>query len=117
MSHNYMKDLTKKQNALLEAAKNIQLDPRLSFDDSSFLSPELIQVTLPHRQPNKDEYGMQPKVWTRKSGFLTLTIKPRVSVDLRTGEAKTLPYPSGSIPRLLLLWLNSEVVKQKKGGR
>jgi hypothetical protein len=69
----------------------------------AFLTRELIQLTLPHRDP-----GNVP-LWTRTNGNLTLIIA-RTDVD----ESGTpIGYPFGSIPRLILYWLNSEVVRTK----
>jgi hypothetical protein len=70
----------------------------------AFLTRELIQLTLPHRDP-----GDVP-LWTRTNGNLTL-VMARTDID---DKGTPIGYPYGSIPRLLLHWLNSEVVRTKE---
>jgi hypothetical protein len=60
-----------------------------------------VQVTLPHRNP-----GDVP-AWSRSNGSLTMTVRPGWDHE----KQKTLGYPYGSIPRLLLFWLTAEAVR------
>ncbi len=69
----------------------------------AFLARQLVQVTLPHSDP-----GDVP-VWTRRNGDLTL-IMTRADID---GDGNLIGYPFGSLPRLLLYWINSEAVRTK----
>ena len=69
----------------------------------AFLARQLIQVTLPHRDP-----GDIP-VWTRRNGELTL-ILTRTDID---DAGVLIGYPYGNMPRLLLYWINSEAVRTK----
>jgi len=75
-----------------------------SPEDLYFLARQLVQCTLPHRDP-----GDVP-LWTRTNGDLTLVVS-RTAIDERSG--KPIGYPFGSIPRLLLYWINSEAVRTK----
>lgn len=68
----------------------------------------LIQVTLPHRQPSGD-----PEAWSRRNGNYSLMIRPGL-LEKPDGTFQRLGYPSGSIPRLLLLWLTREVVRKRQ---
>jgi hypothetical protein len=56
-----------------------------------YLARELVQCTLPHKEPKTTEY-------IRKDGNLTVTITAKSAVGL----------PYGPIPRLLMLWVTSE---------
>ena len=69
---------------------------------SGYLAREMVQCTLPHADPG------DLRAWQRHSGSLTLTILP--GYDGRAQESLGFPY--GSIPRLLLLWITSEAIKQ-----
>src|SRR3954452_12412974 len=94
----------------MKRAKDVaKLDQQLAFDppspeDLSFLARQLVQCTLPHRDP-----GEVP-LWSRTNGDLTLVVS-RTAVDERTG--KPIGYPYGSLPRLLLYWINSEAMRTK----
>jgi len=93
--------ITRAQQALVEASTAINLDP---LDvDAAFLARQLVQCTLPHANPGDAPY------WRRRNGTLTLGIQP--GMDFRTGTA--VGYPYGSIPRLLLFWLNREAVQTR----
>jgi hypothetical protein len=87
---------------LLDAAVDIALD-RPSEDDAAYIARELVQCTLPHSNPGNIE------AWTRRNGNLTLTIQP--GWDGRRG--RSIGYPFGIIPRLVLFWLTTEAVKTK----
>lgn len=81
----------------IHAAVVIGLDP---FDPRRAFSPrELIQATLPHRNP-----GDVP-LWSRKNGNYTLTIQPGHT------DGQILGYPYGTIPRLLMYWLTTEALQ------
>ena len=81
---------------LAEAAAIIRMSP-IGKDDLVFSARELIQCTLPHRDPGK------VYEWTRTNGELTLGLVHGAGVG----------YPYGSIPRLVLFWLTREAVRTK----
>jgi hypothetical protein len=68
----------------------------------AFVSSILVQAFLPHTDPKK--IG-----WSRKNGDFTLTVKSGIYQD-ENGDFLHYGVPYGSIPRLLLAWLNSEAV-------
>jgi hypothetical protein len=70
-----------------------------------FMARPLVQVTLPHRDP-----GNVP-VFARRAGDLRLIIQPLM--DDRNGKIINYGIPYGTIPRLVLAWLTTEVVKTK----
>jgi|SRR5450755_3933180 len=90
-----------------EVAKSVEWlwSPESSDEvELAFLARALIQITLPHSDPG------DVSAWVRKNGNLMLVLS-RTNVDEQTG--KMVGYPYGSLPRLLLYWLNSEVVRTK----
>ena len=96
------KPATRAQIKLVDAAVEIGME-RPRPDDAAYMARELVQCTLPHRNP-----GDVP-LWKRTNGNLTLGIQP--GMNMRTGES--YGYPFGTIPRLLLFWVTTEAVKTK----
>lgn len=95
-----MSDLSPVQSRLLNAAVQV----RQSFPteiDKVFTARELIQATLPHRNP-----GDVP-LWSRKNGNYVLAIQPGMDI----ASSKSFGYPYGSIPRLLLFWMTTEALR------
>ncbi|MGV9336501.1 replication protein RepA [Nocardia sp. NPDC003726] len=72
-----------------------------------YLARLFSQTSLPYQDP-----GDQKEVWFRRNGAITLTVQPGVIIDAE-GNAKSLGYPYGTIPRLLLTWLSTEAVRTK----
>lgn len=75
----------------------------------AFVSRILIQAFLPHSDPKKAG-------WVRKNGNFTLSLKSGFEV-LEEGSPKFYGLPYGSIPRLLLAWLNSEAIRNHQDKR
>lgn len=75
--------------------------------DLAFIARELILCTLPHSDP-----GDVP-VWGRTNGNLNLKIQPGYKKDPQTGEYICIGYPYGIIPRLILVWIVTEIVRTK----
>ena len=96
------KPLTPATERLLDFSCII-FDEPASSKEAAYLPRELVQCTLPHRNPGDVPY------WTRHNGGLSLTIRP--GWDRKTKEC--LGYPYGSIPRLLLFWITTEVIRTK----
>ena len=94
------KPLTRAQQKLLMRADEIW-EKRAGKKDTAYIARQLIQATLPHKSP-----GNIP-VWSRTNGNLTLSVTPYI--DRKTG--KSLGYPFGTIPRLLLFWMTTEALK------
>lgn len=68
----------------------------------AFVSRVLVQAFLPHKDPKS--LG-----WSRKNGNFTLTVKSGIGEDSK-GGFQPFGVPYGSIPRLILAWLNSEAI-------
>jgi hypothetical protein len=94
--------LTSAQRKLLDLSAKI-FDEPATRQDAAYLPRELVQVTLPHKNP-----GDVP-AWQRTNGNLTVAIQAGWDID----AAKSYGYPYGTIPRLLLFWITTEAVRTK----
>ena len=103
--------MTRPQEKLLDAAERFKHGQGLPADELAFITRELVLATLPHRQPNMVG-GKPPPIWSRSNGHYTLSIQPGYKKNAE-GQMECVGYPSGTIPRLLLLFLNTEVVKKQ----
>jgi hypothetical protein len=65
------------------------------------------QLALPYRNP-----GDVPR-WVRRNGALELVVTPGLVLDDRTGISRPA-YPYGVVPRLLVIWMASEVIKTER---
>jgi len=95
--------LTRAQEKLIDAGVEISQEP--DAIELAYLARQLVQCTLPHGDP-----GDVP-LWTRTNGNVTLVIA-RTGFDPKV--QKPIGYPYGSLPRLLLFWLNTEAVRTGK---
>lgn len=86
---------------LISVAGDIRLDPDKT--EAAFMARQLVQATLPHKNP-----GNVP-AWSRTNGSLSLTIRP----GWDTKKNKSIGYPYGTIPRLLLFWITTEAIRTK----
>ncbi len=91
---------------LIEANTEIIQKPIPDKDEMAFLSRYLIQATFPHSNPRGN-----PPEWYRRKGNYTLSIQPGYKTDEKTGGRCCIGYPYGTIPRLLMYWLNTEVLR------
>lgn len=91
--------ITPQHSKLLDAATAIQLDP--DKIEAAFIARQLVQATLPHKNP-----GNVP-AWSRTNGNLTLGIQAGWDFE----KKKSIGYPYGTLPRLLLFWMTTEAVK------
>ena len=99
--------LASKRNAPKTAAKlqkaAAEIVARPEETEAAYLARELVQCTLPHRNPGK------VNGWKRSNGNFHLVLQP--ALDPETMQPLGLPY--GSIPRLILLWIVTEAVRTK----
>jgi hypothetical protein len=98
--------LTRSHLKLVASSAEIREEPA-RVGDKTFAPRLLAITTFPHRQP-KDS----PEAWTRRNGRAFLTVRP--GWDHKNG--KRLPYPSGSIPRLLTVYLCREAKRADAKG-
>lgn len=94
--------ITRDQEKLINAGVEISQAPNAV--ERAYLARELVQCTLPHKDP-----GNIP-AWSRKNGDLLLTIQPAWDAKKNV----SIGYPYGVIPRLLLFWLTTEAIREKK---
>src|SRR5215217_670609 len=91
-----------RQLELLKAAAELwdQEEP----EGLNYLARLWCQTSLPYRDP-----GDVPH-WGRRNGDLSLVVQPGVGID-ENGEARSIGFPYGTVPRLLLTWLSTEAVR------
>lgn len=65
------------------------------------------QTSLPYRDPGN------VIAWGRHNGSLSLSVTPGTCLDTHTNEWRSLGYPYGTIPRLILAWIATEAVRTK----
>ncbi len=71
-------------------------------------APKLFaQTSLPYRNP-----GDETSVWVRRNGGITLTVQPGMTLDA-TGTPRSIGFPYGTMPRLMLVWMSTEAVRTK----
>jgi Plasmid encoded RepA protein len=94
--------LTDAQRKLLEHSVKI-FDEPATVKDAAYMPRELVQVTLPHKNP-----GNIP-VWQRTNGNYAVVMQPGWNIE----KNESFGYPYGIIPRLLLFWITTEAVQKK----
>jgi hypothetical protein len=93
--------LTCAQLDLIDAAAAIHEAP--DAVERAFMARQLVLCTLPHSDPGNVE------AWTRRTGNGSLTIQRGWDAEAR----RSIGYPYGTIPRLLLYWITTEVQQTK----
>ncbi len=96
------KPTSKRQKREIENAVKISSTP-VTAENLAFIAREFILCTLPHSDP-----GDVP-AWSRKNGNLTLGVQP--GFNYKTGKSYGIPY--GTIPRLVLVWMVTEIIRTK----
>ncbi len=94
-------ELSPTKRRLVQTAVEIKEAPNCF--DRSYLARELVQCTLPYRDP-----GAVPS-WGRRNGNLRLGIT--AGWDFERNE--TIGFPYGTHPRLLLYWITTEAVQKQ----
>lgn len=94
-----MASLSPAQSRLLDTA--VQLREPGYEPEKAFISREMVQATLPHKNP-----GDIP-AWSRINGNYALTIQP----GWNAWKKQSFGYPYGTIPRLLIFWLTTEALR------
>lgn len=91
-----------RQLELLKAAA--ELWDQDGSEDPRYLARLWCQTTLPYRDPGDVQH------WGRRNGDLSLVVQPGVTID-EAGQAHSVGYPYGTVPRLVLTWLSTEAVR------
>lgn len=97
---------SKRRKSQLTEGFNIYTTPATPAD-LAFIAREFVLCTLPHSEPK------EVPVWGRTNGNLTLSIKPGYKRDEKTGKYVCIGYPYGTIPRLILIWMITEILRTK----
>ncbi|WP_037070429.1 replication protein RepA [Pseudonocardia acaciae] len=89
---------------LVRAAAELwdQDEPELSY-----LARLWCQTSLPYRDP-----GDVP-AWGRRNGALSLVVQPGMTIG-PDGHPRSIGFPYGTLPRLLLTWLSTEAVRTRE---
>lgn len=89
--------------ALLRAASELW-----ESDDQEigYLARLFTQTSLPYRDPG------EVAAWGRRNGNLVLVVQPGMTID-KEGIPRSIGYPYGTVPRLLLTWLSTEAVRTR----
>ncbi len=95
--------LTRKQEKLIEASISIRADAPERID---YLHSVQCQCGIPYKNP-----GEGVREWDRKQGGAVLRIEAGAAIDPRSGEFVKLGLPYGEKPRLVLIHLASEAVR------
>jgi hypothetical protein len=95
--------LTRHQRKLVETSAMIQAEHPERID---FLHTVQCQCGIPYKNP-----GDQTRVWARQQGNAVLRIEAGAAIDPRSGEFVELGLPYGEKPRLVLIHLASEAVR------
>jgi Plasmid encoded RepA protein len=95
--------LTRKQRKLVETSARIQA---ARPDRIDYLHTVQCQCGIPYRNP-----GDQVREWDRKQGGAVMRIEAGAAIDPRTGQFVKLGLPYGEKPRLVLIHLASEAVR------
>ncbi len=77
--------------------------------DVGYQSRLFAMTALPYKNP-----GDGLPVWERTNGGLTLSVEQGRPTKLPDGSWEPMGYPFGSIPRLLMAWLTTEVVRRRE---
>jgi hypothetical protein len=95
--------LTRKQAKLLDASSAIRSDPPDRID---FLHSIQCQCGIPYNNP-----GEHVREWDRRQGVALMRIEAGSALNPSTGEFVKLGLPYGEKPRLVLIHLASEAVR------
>src|SRR6516165_3610152 len=95
--------LTRQQEKLIQASSAIQADPPERID---FLHTVQCQCGIPYKNP-----GDHVREWDRKQGNAMLRIEAGAALDPRTNEWVKLGLPYGEKPRIVMIHMDSEAVR------
>lgn len=100
---------SRSQLRLVNTRADLADRPQPANQERAYCARELVIATLPHQNPKGN-----PPEWVRRNGFFTLSIRPGYKTDPDTGERVCIGYPFGVIPRLVLFWITTEVLRTRE---
>lgn len=98
--------IPKNINRIISESLALEAEEAKSAGRLGFMARALVQATMPHSDPGNIN------AWQRVNGNLALFMQSGLRQGEKIPEPIGLPY--GSIPRLLLTWISSEVTKTKE---
>lgn len=93
-------------NKIIKESLIIEAEDAKAAGRLGFMARTLIQATMPHSDPG-EIYN-----WQRKNGNFSFFMQSGISEGENCPVYVGLPY--GTIPRLLLTWISSEVIKKRE---
>ena len=99
-------ELTRAQEKDITARENFQ-QQEYGMEELAYMPSQLVQCTFPHHDP-----GNVP-AWSRSTPWLTVTFQPGYRIDQATRQPVCIGYPYGTIPRLLMFYLMTEIQIKK----
>lgn len=95
------------QDAFVDGVLALRDPESEAFKEIAFWGRLFVQAALPHSNPGRDV-----DVWGRENGRFSLTVQS--GADVVNGKTVYTGIPFGSIPRLLLSWMCTEVVRTRE---
>lgn len=103
---------------LYEESRAMEIEDARRAGTVGFMARAMVMATLPYKEPKND-----PIAWGRRAGDISLMIQPGTYMEeVATGAgrnkrvevvSRSMGYPYGSIPRLVVAWLSTEAVRTK----
>lgn len=100
---------SRKATAYLNQVWDIRTSDAADEGALAFMARCFIQATLPHSDP-----GENVSIWYRENGIYSLEIKAGRYFDKESKKEVNIGLPSGSIPRLLFVWMTTEALRTKE---
>ena len=98
--------LTRAQEKDITARESFE-QQEYGMESLAYMPSQLVQCTFPHHDP-----GPIP-AWSRSTPWLTVIFQPGFRTDPKTRQPVSVGYPYGTIPRLLMFYLMTEIQRKK----
>lgn len=89
---------------LLDLAVAVEQQTAQEAGSLAYMARLFAQTSLPYRDPG------DVIAWGRRNGGLSMTISPGIYMD-EAGGIRSVGFPYGSLPRLILAWMSTEAVR------
>ena len=99
-------ELTRAQEKDIQAREAYQ-QQEYGSEALAYMPSQLVQCTFPHDDP-----GNVP-AWSRSTPWLTVTFQPGFRTDRKTKLPVCIGYPYGTIPRLLMFYVMTQIQYKK----
>lgn len=103
---------------LYDEARAMEIEDARKAGMVGFMARAMVMATLPYKEPKND-----PMAWGRRAGDISLMIQPGTYLEEKVVGAgrnkrtetvsRSMGFPYGAIPRLVLAWLSTEAVRTK----